>query len=136
MGYHDLLRIFEYGGFPPESNYIFLGDYVDRGKQSLETITLLFAYKAKYPENFFPAPWQPRVRFDHAHLWLLRRVQASLQHKALEAVLRRLQLHASLRHCRREDIVYARRPLPRGQQLRSSPTARAPHRCARHGHDL
>lgn len=24
--YHDLLRIFEYGGFPPESNYIFLGD--------------------------------------------------------------------------------------------------------------
>merc|ERR1712066_396396 len=51
--YHDLLRIFEYGGFPPESNYIFLGDYVDRGKQSLETITLMFAYKAKFPENFF-----------------------------------------------------------------------------------
>merc|ERR1711920_1183473 len=41
------------GGFPPESNYIFLGDYVDRGKQSLETITLMFAYKQKFPENFF-----------------------------------------------------------------------------------
>jgi serine/threonine-protein phosphatase PP1 catalytic subunit len=51
--YHDLLRMFEYGGFPPESNYLFLGDYVDRGKQSLETITLLFSYKLKYPENFF-----------------------------------------------------------------------------------
>jgi serine/threonine-protein phosphatase PP1 catalytic subunit len=51
--YHDLLRIFEYGGFPPESNYIFLGDYVDRGKQSLETITLMFSYKTKFPENFF-----------------------------------------------------------------------------------
>jgi len=51
--YHDLLRIFEYGGFPPESNYLFLGDYVDRGKQSLETITLMFAYKTKFPENFF-----------------------------------------------------------------------------------
>ena len=48
-----MLRLFEYGGFPPEANYLFLGDYVDRGKQSLETICLLLAYKIKYPENFF-----------------------------------------------------------------------------------
>ncbi|VDO83608.1 unnamed protein product [Schistosoma mattheei] len=51
--YYDLLRLFEYGAFPPEANYLFLGDYVDRGKQSLETICLLLAYKIKYPENFF-----------------------------------------------------------------------------------
>lgn len=51
--YSDLLRLFEYGGLPPQSNYLFLGDYVDRGKQSLETICLLLAYKIKYPENFF-----------------------------------------------------------------------------------
>ncbi|XP_016985960.1 serine/threonine-protein phosphatase PP-Y [Drosophila rhopaloa] len=49
----DLLRIFRACGFPPKSNYLFLGDYVDRGKRSLETICLLFAYKVKYPQNFF-----------------------------------------------------------------------------------
>lgn len=51
--YGDLLRLFTKCGFPPSSNYLFLGDYVDRGKQSLETILLLFCYKIKYPENFF-----------------------------------------------------------------------------------
>jgi len=51
--YNDLIRLFEMCGFPPTSNFLFLGDYVDRGKQSLETILLLFCYKLKYPENFF-----------------------------------------------------------------------------------
>ena len=51
--YHDLLRLFEMGGFPPAGNYLFLGDYVDRAKQSIETITLLLCYKIRYPETFF-----------------------------------------------------------------------------------
>ncbi|GBC04312.1 hypothetical protein RclHR1_05600012 [Rhizophagus clarus] len=51
--YSDLIRLFDMCGFPPAANYLFLGDYVDRGKQSLETILLLLCYKIKYPENFF-----------------------------------------------------------------------------------
>ncbi|KAI6188599.1 Serine/threonine-protein phosphatase [Aphelenchoides besseyi] len=39
--------------FPPHSNYLFLGDYVDRGRQNLETISLLLCFKIKYPNNFF-----------------------------------------------------------------------------------
>jgi serine/threonine-protein phosphatase PP1 catalytic subunit len=51
--YTDLIRMFEMCGFPPNSNFLFLGDYVDRGKQSLETILLLLCYKIRYPKNFF-----------------------------------------------------------------------------------
>lgn len=51
--FSDLLRILKLSGVPAETNYLFLGDYVDRGKQSLETILLLFCYKIKYRDNFF-----------------------------------------------------------------------------------
>ncbi|VDN98813.1 unnamed protein product [Rodentolepis nana] len=51
--YRDLLRLFEMCGKPENGNFLFLGDYVDRGKQSLEVICLLFAYKVKYPSTFF-----------------------------------------------------------------------------------
>lgn len=51
--YFDLLRFMSDAGYPPDSNYLFLGDYVDRGKQSIETLCLLFALKIKYPECVF-----------------------------------------------------------------------------------
>ncbi|CAA90149.1 Serine/threonine-protein phosphatase [Caenorhabditis elegans] len=51
--YTDLLRIFNRCSFPPDQNYLFLGDYVDRGRQQLEVICLLMAYKVRYPNGFF-----------------------------------------------------------------------------------
>jgi serine/threonine-protein phosphatase PP1 catalytic subunit len=51
--FYDLLKLFDVAGVPPDSNYLFLGDYVDRGKFSIESICLLMCYKVKFPENFF-----------------------------------------------------------------------------------
>jgi len=47
--FEDLLELFWIGGDLPEINYIFLGDYVDRGKNSIETFLYLIGLKIKYP---------------------------------------------------------------------------------------
>ncbi len=51
--FYDLKELFKVGGKPPSTNYIFMGDFVDRGYYSLETFTLLLALKAKYPDKIF-----------------------------------------------------------------------------------
>ncbi|PAA46765.1 hypothetical protein BOX15_Mlig015896g1 [Macrostomum lignano] len=51
--FHDLLRIFDSLGKPPDSKYLFLGDYVDRGKFSLEVIMLLFVQMLMHPNSVF-----------------------------------------------------------------------------------
>jgi len=48
---YDLLELFKIGGPVPHTNYLFLGDYVDRGPFSVETITLLALLKLRHPER-------------------------------------------------------------------------------------
>ncbi|CAJ1933020.1 unnamed protein product [Sphenostylis stenocarpa] len=49
--FHDLMKLFQTGGHVPETNYIFMGDFVDRGYNSLEVFTILLLLKARYPAN-------------------------------------------------------------------------------------
>jgi diadenosine tetraphosphatase ApaH/serine/threonine PP2A family protein phosphatase len=51
--FYDVLRLFEVGGPPSDTKYLFLGDYVDRGYHSIETFALLLAYKVKFPDSFY-----------------------------------------------------------------------------------
>lgn len=49
----DLVEIFKAGGLPPNSRYLFLGDYVDRGKYGTEVITVLLGLKVLYPKRIY-----------------------------------------------------------------------------------
>ena len=51
--WHDLMELFRIGGSAPDTNYLFMGDYVDRGYYSVETVSLLVCLKVRYPERVF-----------------------------------------------------------------------------------
>ncbi|ELP86026.1 serine/threonine protein phosphatase PP-X isozyme, putative [Entamoeba invadens IP1] len=49
--FHDLLNIFSLGGFPPSTQYLFLGNYVGKGIYNVEVVSLLLLFKLKYPDK-------------------------------------------------------------------------------------
>eukprot|EP00035_Acanthoeca_spectabilis_P020677 m.434102 g.434102 ORF g.434102 m.434102 type:complete len:304 (+) comp17661_c0_seq1:174-1085(+) len=51
--FYDLKELFRIGGDVPHTNYLFMGDYVDRGYYSVETVSLLVALKVRYPQRIF-----------------------------------------------------------------------------------
>ena len=49
--FHDLMELFKIGGYLPDTNYLFMGDYVDRGYYSVESVTLLVCLKVRFRDR-------------------------------------------------------------------------------------
>ena len=60
--FHDLMELFKIGGKSPDTNYLFMGDYVDRGYYSVETVSLLVSLKVKKSKQYFAS--HAHIRFD------------------------------------------------------------------------
>lgn len=51
--WYDLMEVFKIAGYPPETSFLFLGDYVDRGYYSVESVSLVVALKVRFPDKVY-----------------------------------------------------------------------------------
>lgn len=64
--FDHLLHVFRICGRPPSQSFVFLGDYIDRGRNSVECICLLMLLKCRYPNNMH------LLRGNHESRWISR----------------------------------------------------------------
>lgn len=141
--FYDLKELFKVGGDVPETNYLFMGDFVDRGYYSVETFLLLLALKVNMNHklnhidctySYFLGPLprphhfdqrQPRVASNYASIRLLRRMSQEVRLNHRVALLHRsLRLSQPLGNHRRQDLLRSWRPQPFNSVFRPNPIDR------------